>query len=148
MQEIENISRIFKKNQSMKKIYSLLILGCLSCLTTLSVNAQTTTYSSGGTTNNYTVPAGITAVAVDIAGASGGLSAIGNAGGKGGRVQATLTVTPGMVLYCYVGNVGGNGCYCGTPAGGANGSGGGDSSGEAGVEDGGGSAAVGYDGFW
>ena len=109
----------------MKKIYSLLILGCLSCLTTLRVNAQTTTYSTGGTTNNYTVPAGITAVAVDIAGASGGLSAIANAGGKGGRVQATLAVSPGMVLYCYVGNVGGNGCYCGTPSGGANGSGGG-----------------------
>ena len=109
----------------MKKIYSLLILGCLSCLTTLSVKAQTTTYSTGGTTNNYTVPSGITAVAVDVAGASGGLSDIGNAGGKGGRVVATLAVTPGMVLYCYVGNVGGNGCYCGTPAGGANGSGGG-----------------------
>ena len=126
----------------MKKIYSLLILGCLSCLTTLRVNAQTTTYSTGGTTNNYTVPAGITAVAVDIAGASGGLSAIGNAGGKGGRVQATLAVSPGMVLYCYVGNVGGNGCYCGTPAGGANGSGGGANGGAGSGGGGGGGGAT------
>ena len=125
----------------MKKIYSLLILGCLSCLTTLSVKAQTTTYSTGGTTNNYTVPSGITAVAVDVAGASGGLSDIGNAGGKGGRVVATLAVTPGMVLYCYVGNVGGNGCYCGTPAGGANGSGGGANGGSGSGGGGGGGGA-------
>jgi len=62
--------------------------------------SQTFNYTGGPQT--YTVPAGVTSLTVDAAGASGG----GN-GGRGARVQATLTVTPGEVLTLYVGGTSG-----------------------------------------
>lgn len=53
----------------------------------------------------YVVPPRVTALRVDMAGAAGGGD---NAviAGKGGRVQATLAVTPGQELYIFVGGVG------------------------------------------
>ncbi|MCR5889265.1 tail fiber domain-containing protein [Hymenobacter sp. J193] len=55
----------------------------------------------------WTVPAGVTSVLIDMAGAEGqarqSLNPVGSPiispGGKGGRVQATLAVTPGTRLY-------------------------------------------------
>jgi hypothetical protein len=49
----------------------------------------------------WTVPAGVTSIKVDVLGAEGNSGAY--AGGKGGRVQATMNVAPGQVLQLYVG---------------------------------------------
>ncbi len=80
-----------------------------------------TPYSTSGTFS-YTVPAGVTQIGVDMAGAQGGTS-LSSPGGKGGRVQATLTVVPGEVLQLNVGGSGTNYQYCVSRAGGFNGGG-------------------------
>ncbi len=88
--------------------------------------AQTTTLSYTGAMQTYVVPAGITQITVDMSGAQGGNSQSFDAGGLGGRVQATLNVTPGQTLNIFVGgqgtNVGGTGVDM-TAAGGFNGGG-------------------------
>ena len=72
------------------------------------------TYS--GAMQTFTVPTGVTSITVDAYGAQGG-NAVGYAsgwssgsvnrsGGYGGRVEATLTVTPGQVLNLFVGGQG------------------------------------------
>ena len=61
-------------------------------------------YTGGPQT--YTVPAGVTSLRVELAGASGGTSFFGQPGGLGGRVQATLAVTPGQQLTLFVGGAG------------------------------------------
>ena len=60
------------------------------------------TYTYTGAVQTFTVPAGVTSISVDAYGASGTTVSAGQAG-KGGRVQANLTVTPGDTLYLYVG---------------------------------------------
>lgn len=66
------------------------------------------------TTNDYydwVVPTGISSISVDLRGAKGGNATYGGftgIGGSGGRVTATLTVTPGATLRIYVGGQGGN----------------------------------------
>jgi hypothetical protein len=76
-----------------------------------AVQSQVFTYSGAPAT--FTVPAGVTSINVDVAGAAGGQASIyygqylgGNTPPKGGRVQATLSVTPGQILYL---NIGGEG---------------------------------------
>ena len=87
-------------------------------------------FSFTGSVQTWTVPAGITSVNVDMSGAEGG-AAISNPsvnfGGKGGRVQTTLAVTPGQVLYIYVGEkpTGAPGGWNGGGSGGPNSAGGG-----------------------
>lgn len=55
-----------------------------------------------GDFQTYTVPEGCKKLEVDVVAAKGG--GYNNAvGGKGGRVEATLNVTPGQTLYIYVG---------------------------------------------
>jgi trimeric autotransporter adhesin len=88
----------------MRKIYIALLLLCSAMLSPRAW-AQVTTYSTPGT-YSYTVPAGCTTLGVDIAGAQGGGTSTGSVGGKGGRVQAALAVTPGQILNVYVGGVG------------------------------------------
>ncbi len=71
----------------------------------------------------YTVPPGSTSLIFDLQGAAGGSSsATVSRGGYGGRVQGILAVTPGQVLYIFIGGKGANGCPCPT-AGGYNGGG-------------------------
>jgi hypothetical protein len=70
------------------------------------LNAEPVSFGYTGAPQTYTVPPGVTRLAVDMAGASGGQSAS-NSSGLGGRVQATLSVTPGEVLTIYVGGAGG-----------------------------------------
>jgi trimeric autotransporter adhesin len=109
----------------MRKIRLSFLLMCLSiCIN--NATAQTTTYSSVGTFT-FTVPTGCTAVGVDMAGAQGGNAfSTSSPGGKGGRVQATLAVTPGQSLLVYVGGLGTTSTSSsGVRAGGANGAGGG-----------------------
>ncbi len=101
-----------KKN--LLKIFTLMSL-------TASVNiiAQTQTFNYTGALQNYTVPPGVTSITVDASGAQGNANNLNNAvGGLGGRVVATLTVTPGEVLRI---NVGGGGSVSAT--GGFNGGG-------------------------
>ncbi len=111
----------------MKKVYFLLILSCLGCLTWSSF-AQTTTLNYTGSAQTFTVGSGVNFLAIDMAGAQGGngCNSTSYPGGKGGRLQCTLAVTPGQVLTIYVGGVGG---YTGA---GYNGGGTGSSSGAGG----------------
>lgn len=68
-----------------------------------------TTFSFTGSQVTYTVPTGTTSITVDMAGAAGGgvSNTINSGGGRnGGRIQATLPVTPGQVLHLRVGGAG------------------------------------------
>lgn len=95
--------------------------------------SQTFNYTGGQQT--WVVPAGITSIQVDARGAQGGNSSgiytsIICLGGKGGRVQSTLSVTPGETIYIVVAGAGsssGSGGYGGAAGGngGGNGAGGG-----------------------
>ncbi|RAK62665.1 glycine-rich protein [Hymenobacter edaphi] len=58
-----------------------------------------------GAPQTYTVPAGVTQLRVDMAGAGGIVNGPFYRGGNGGRLQAQLTVTPGEVLTIYVGGM-------------------------------------------
>lgn len=64
----------------------------------------TQNFSYTGAVQEWEVPAGVTEIQVDMAGARGGRGGTqGSDTGLGGRVQATLAVTPGHTLYIYVG---------------------------------------------
>ncbi len=90
-------------------------------------NAQIT-FNYTTSVQTYTVAAGVSSLAVDMAGAKGGDFPGYGVGGGGGRVQCTINVTPGQVFYVYVGSTGTNGACCGgaIPAGGSNSGGGAD----------------------
>ena len=79
--------------------------------------ASSSTFAYTGSVQTYTVPAGVTSLQVEARGAQGGANTGGGgnqygleygpqAGGAGARVQALLAVTPGQVLYLYVGGAG------------------------------------------
>lgn len=82
----------------------------------------TTTFSYTGSSQTFTVPAGVTSITIDASGAVGGNAAdrltTNAVGGSGSRASGTLAVTPGQVLQI---NVGGAGSATG--AGGFNGGG-------------------------
>ena len=56
-----------------------------------------------GAIQTWTVPAGVTKIYVDAAGAQGGSVSATKFGGKGGKVSGVLTVTPGSILQITVG---------------------------------------------
>ena len=60
-----------------------------------------------GAPQTFTVPAGVTSLNVDMMGARGGRGTTGTPG-LGGRVQTTITVSPGATLNIYVGGMGGD----------------------------------------
>ena len=66
----------------------------------------TTTFSHTGSNQTYVVPAGITSLNVTLSGAGGGGGGNYLAGGTGGLVSGTLTVTPGETLTIIVGRGG------------------------------------------
>ncbi|MEL6866666.1 MAG: glycine-rich protein, partial [Bacteroidota bacterium] len=66
---------------------------------------QSVTFNYTGSLQTFTVPEGVTSISVDAYGAAGG-NARYTTGGRGGRVQATLNVTPGESLNIYVGGQG------------------------------------------
>jgi hypothetical protein len=84
---------------------------CLSAYTSpITVDGRfgvTSSFQFTGSTATYTVPAGVEKLQVDVQGAQGGSSAAPVVGGKGGRVRATLAVTPGETLFLNVGGGGG-----------------------------------------
>ncbi|WP_118975964.1 Ig-like domain-containing protein [Taibaiella koreensis] len=64
------------------------------------------TFNYTGTVQTWTVPAGVTSITIDAYGSAGArppTATSKNYIGKGGRVQATMNVTPGQVLNIYVG---------------------------------------------
>jgi len=91
----------------MKKVIFSSLSIVLICLC-LHGYTQTTTFNYTGGVQTYTVAAGVTTLAVDVQGAMGGGINCGatdfpSLGGCGGRVQATINVTPGHVLNITVG---------------------------------------------
>ncbi|HTF03501.1 MAG TPA: glycine-rich protein, partial [Bacteroidia bacterium] len=90
----------------MKKIYAGFILTALFSFFVNTAHADTTlVYTAGMQT--VVIPACVFSIDIDIAGAEGGGNgSIGAPGGLGGRVQATMAVTPGQTLYIFVGGMG------------------------------------------
>ncbi len=106
----------------------LKLLSVILSFMTIMVNAQTFPFSYTGSVQTWTVPAGVTSIAIDAQGASGGFSGfLFCSGGCGGRVQCNIAVTAGQVLNIYVGGMGADGYYYGG-SGGWNGGGNGGSS--------------------
>ncbi|MEW6468879.1 MAG: T9SS type A sorting domain-containing protein, partial [Bacteroidota bacterium] len=93
----------------MKNFFTLLLFS-----PAFFAGAQTTlTFNYTGAVDTFIVPAFVTSVTVDVKGAEGGQAASSpqqtvNPTGKGGRVQATIPVTPGDTLFIYVGGKGGD----------------------------------------
>ena len=111
----------------MKKIYGhLFFLGFISILLNTGVFAQTTqTFSYTGSVQTFTVPPCVGTITVDVRGAEGANAVdklvTNSTGGKGGRAQGVVTVTPGQVINIYVGGMGlvnGNGGFNGGGVGG------------------------------
>ncbi len=112
----------------MKKFYVLAIALLMCQLAQLSF-AQSTTFNwngtsfGTGTSQTYTVPAGVTQIGIDMKGGCGGGGYVssGSPGPVvlGGRIQCSVNVTPGTTLYVFVAGAGqtdGSGAY--TPIGG------------------------------
>ena len=100
------------------------VTACAPTVNSWGTTSTTLSYTGGAQT--FVVPTGVSSLSVDVQGACGGFSytsptATGT--GYGGRVQATLSVTPGQTLYAYVGGVGANGYNTSGSAGGYNGGG-------------------------
>ena len=71
-----------------------------------SVPPGTQTFSYTGSIQNWTVPTGVTSLSFTAEGAQGGSGTAGyGVGGLGGRVQGSLSVTPGQALSIYVGQM-------------------------------------------
>ncbi len=91
----------------MKRAYVLIMLLAFFSATVSRINAQPFTYNYTGAVQTYTVPAGVSLIAVDVRGAMGGgeacFSSFQSLGGCGGRVQANIAVVPGQVLNIIIG---------------------------------------------
>ena len=85
----------------MKKIY-LHLAAVLSMAMPIAATAQSTTFSYTGSVQTFTVPTCVFSINVDVLGGKGGNNSS-YLGGNGGRVQATIPVTPGEVLQIFVG---------------------------------------------
>lgn len=73
-------------------------------ITAYKAQKQTAVFTYTGSTQSFTVPAGVTSVEIKAWGAGGGGSA--GSGGSGGFVKATLNVTGGSNLNIVVGGAG------------------------------------------
>ena len=83
--------------------------GSTSPVCSQSGSTATCTYLLTGTTQTFTVSAGVTSLQIVAVGGQGG-SGLGGPGGNGAKVAGTLSgVSPGQVLYVIVGGNGGNG---------------------------------------
>ena len=73
-------------------------------VTSSTVSSSSQIFNYTGSIQTWTVPAGVSSVSFTADGAQGANSSSGYGnGGLGGRLQGTLTVTPGQVLNIYVG---------------------------------------------
>jgi hypothetical protein len=64
------------------------------------------TFSANGVIQQFQVPPGVTSLTIDAAGAQGGAATSTDFGGKGARLVATFSVSPGEVLNVIVGGMG------------------------------------------
>ncbi len=85
----------------------LRLLGLLFLVSNTLLQAQSNTFNYTGGVQTFTVPACVTSIQVDVLGGKGGNNGI-YLGGNGGRVQATIPVTPGEILEIRVGALGVN----------------------------------------
>jgi glycine rich protein/type IX secretion system substrate protein/Big-like domain-containing protein len=110
----------------MKQIYisRLFVLAAIFSGWSVRVNAQTSTYAYTGSMQTYVVPAGVTSINIDMSAAKGGDYPGISTGGYGGRVQATMAVTPLQTYNVFIGAVGANGGGGIVGAGGSNSGGG------------------------
>ena len=97
---------------------------------TATISSGTQTFTYNGSQQTFTVPSGVTSLVIDIKGSSGGENAVNSnvslgdhIPGLGGRVQTTLTVTAGTVIYLFVGGRGSDASSSSAGAGGWNGGG-------------------------
>ncbi|MES2397537.1 MAG: glycine-rich protein [Bacteroidota bacterium] len=100
---------------------TLLQQGC-PCTPTITAGgggSGTLTFNYTGAAQAWTVPACVTSITIDVKGSQGGDNGGVSFGGRGGRVQGTIAVTTGEVLYIYVGGAGA-GCATGGYNGGGN----------------------------
>ena len=101
-------------------------------------SASTQTYNTAGG-YSFTVPAGVTSIAVTAIGGAGGDCLVVGSGGEGGSVAATVPVTPGEQLVVWVA---GAGVDCLDGGGGGFGGGAASGTGTVGTDGGGGGASV------
>ncbi|MFP4460131.1 MAG: glycine-rich protein [Candidatus Zixiibacteriota bacterium] len=88
-----------------------------------SASPDSIIFTYTGSEQTWTVPSGVSSINIECYGAQGGnYPSYSGYGGEGGTSTGTLSVTPGELLYIYVGEQGENG-GSGTPAGGFNGGG-------------------------
>ena len=102
--------------------------GAVHALATVTIDATphgTATFSYTGFEQTWEVPAGVTQVTIEAFGAQGGAAAnlVGDPGGNGGAVTATISVTAGPLLAIFVGGAGGQGPAAGFNGGGDGGDG-------------------------
>ncbi len=96
---------------------------------TLAIPAGNITFNYTGSVQTWTVPAGVSSVTLECWGAEGGrgyninYSGLLENAGRGGYVKGTLSVTPGDILYIYVGGEGEEGSHHTDNLGGWNGGG-------------------------
>lgn len=93
--------RIFGCYKSKIKMKRPLLL--LSCLTALTATAQTVTFTYTGDLDSLVIPNCVDSVIINAWGAEGGSTTFGGIAGKGAFVSAKMAVTPGDVIYVYVG---------------------------------------------
>ncbi len=130
----------------MKKMYKILTLLSVVFLG-LQTNsfAQVNTFTYTGSVQTFTVPAGVDSLVINATGATGGLNSSSvshpDLPGSGGCATATYTVTPGQVVYVYVGGAGTLATAGFTSPGGFNGGGAGQTVGVASPSGGGGGGA-------
>jgi hypothetical protein len=81
-------------------------------MATADLPSGTVIFNHVGAPQSYAVPAGVTHILVDVRGAQGGgAPGLGVSGGKGGRVESMVAVTPLETLQIEVGGAGGNAVF-------------------------------------
>ncbi len=99
----------------MKKLFLFIALLLTTFLQGMSTaQAQTSTFSYTGSVQTYTVPSGVSGLAITAQGATGGYCSqegitMSDRFGFGACVVCTLSVVSGSVVYVYAGGRGGNG---------------------------------------
>jgi hypothetical protein len=89
------------------KLYPTLTLCALGLISSHAAHAQTIVpYGYNGIDQNFTVPAGVTTLYVQLWGAGGGGDATYGTGGAGAYVSGDLSVTPNETLTVVVGGAG------------------------------------------
>lgn len=113
-----------------RHIFAVLSIASLCGLSVTRAGQITEPLTHTGAPRTWTVPSGVTSLAVTLTGAQGGRGSndgpgVGAAGGNGGRVTGNLAVTPGETLTLHLGAAGGDGSFASYSGGGVGGYGGG-----------------------